>query len=259
MCCDHESLWQARPERGTTVGHDLVAELDRRLDALWRYDQYIANAEWRSDHRHFWQECKAREQQALSQLRSLIAREVRATARPQRGTRPPMSVLHVPSSQENRLGMQDSVTDATDFFSIHDVLIAKAIQGIVAAEPDMTVREAAELMLSEGVGSLLVMDGESLLGILTERDMVRVARDAGAVDNTLAQDVMNSEVLCCRDNSSADEVAACMQLWRVRHLPVLNANEDIIGVVSLGDITAHRARQCQTALSQLENYVYRRS
>lgn len=67
---------------GETVGiadhdHDVVAELNRRLDALWRYDQYVANAEWRGDLREFWQECKAQDLQAISRLRRLIGVEVR--------------------------------------------------------------------------------------------------------------------------------------------------------------------------------------
>jgi len=66
---------------GETAGiadhdHDLVAEMNRRLDALWRYDQYIANAEWRSDLRLFWERCKAQDREAIDRLRRLITQEV---------------------------------------------------------------------------------------------------------------------------------------------------------------------------------------
>jgi hypothetical protein len=57
--------------------HDLVAELNRRLDAVWRYDQYIANADWRTEMRRCWEELKAQDQQAVARLRALIATEVR--------------------------------------------------------------------------------------------------------------------------------------------------------------------------------------
>ena len=65
---------------GETAGiadhdHDLVHELSRRLDALWRYDQYIANAEWRDELKHFWRDAKAMEQQAIQRIRELIAQE----------------------------------------------------------------------------------------------------------------------------------------------------------------------------------------
>lgn len=67
---------------GETAGcrdhdHDLIHELSRRLDALWRYDQYIANAEWRDELRQFWMDAKATDQQAISRLRHLISTEVR--------------------------------------------------------------------------------------------------------------------------------------------------------------------------------------
>jgi hypothetical protein len=67
---------------GETAGcsdhdHDLVHELSRRLDSLWRYDQYIANAEWREGLRQFWCDAKSMEQQAVQRLKELIAQEVR--------------------------------------------------------------------------------------------------------------------------------------------------------------------------------------
>jgi hypothetical protein len=67
---------------GETAGcsdhdHDLIAELSRRLDNVWRYDQYIANAEWRNDLRQFWMDAKALDQQAISRLKQLVSQEVR--------------------------------------------------------------------------------------------------------------------------------------------------------------------------------------
>ena len=67
---------------GETAGcsdhdHDLIHELSRRLDSLWRYYQYIANAEWRDELRQFWKDAKALEEQAISRLKQLIAQEVR--------------------------------------------------------------------------------------------------------------------------------------------------------------------------------------
>ena len=57
--------------------HDLVHDLSRRLDALWRYDQYIANAEWRDEIAQVWRDAKAQEQQAIQRLKQLIKQEVR--------------------------------------------------------------------------------------------------------------------------------------------------------------------------------------
>jgi hypothetical protein len=57
--------------------HDLIHDLSRRLDALWRYDQYIANAEWRDELTQFWSEVKQQEQQNIARLKQMIAAEVR--------------------------------------------------------------------------------------------------------------------------------------------------------------------------------------
>ncbi|MEX1229615.1 MAG: hypothetical protein WEB58_05205 [Planctomycetaceae bacterium] len=57
--------------------HDLIHELSRRLDALWRIDQYLANAEWRSDLKEFWSDVKSQEQENVRRLKELIAQEVR--------------------------------------------------------------------------------------------------------------------------------------------------------------------------------------
>lgn len=56
--------------------HDIVHELSRRLDSLWRYDQYIANADWRDELRNFWEEQKRNDQESIQQLKELLAKEV---------------------------------------------------------------------------------------------------------------------------------------------------------------------------------------
>lgn len=146
-----------------------------------------------------------------------------------------------------------------DYFSVCDVLSRKSIQGVVATDPRVTVRDAAALMLSAGVGSLLVMEGRKLVGILTERDVVCMVRDSADPARQLVQQAMNRDVYCCSDDVSVDEVAELMRVRRVRHMPVVDANETIVGVVSIGDINAHRVGQCEVVLNHLENYVYRRA
>ena len=146
-----------------------------------------------------------------------------------------------------------------DYFSVCDVLERKAIKGVVSADPQMTVRDAAALMLSAGVGSLLVMEGPRHVGIITERDMARVVRDANDPATQLVKHAMNQDVYCCGDDVSVDEVAELMRVRRIRHMPVVDANENIVGVVSIGDINAHRVGQCEVILNGLEHYVYRRA
>lgn len=155
--------------------------------------------------------------------------------------------------------MTDPKPCCHDYFSVCDVLERKAIKGIVSAEPSMTVRDAAALMLSAGVGSLLVMEGLRIVGIITERDMVRIVRDANAAATQPVQQAMNRDVYCCGDDVSVDEVAELMRVRRIRHMPVVDASESVVGLVSLGDINAHRVGQCEVVLNNLEHYVYRRA
>lgn len=146
-----------------------------------------------------------------------------------------------------------------DLYNVRDVLREKSIQGVIAVRADAPLSGAADLMLSAGVGSLLVMEGPQLLGMLTERDVVRTARDGSHPQETLVREVMNPEVLYCGENASLDEAAELMRTQRVRHLPVVGGDQHIVGVVSIGDINAHRVGQCHVTLRQLEHYVYRRA
>jgi CBS domain-containing protein len=154
--------------------------------------------------------------------------------------------------------MSDRELSCRDFVSVRDVLCGKAIQGVIAVRPETTASVAADTMLSAEVGLLLVMDGPRLLGILTERNLVRMAREGMASRQMAVRDLMQSDVLCCGDDSSVDEAAELMRVHRIRQIPVLAANKHIVGVVSIGDINAHRVGQCEVTLTQLETYVYRR-
>lgn len=155
--------------------------------------------------------------------------------------------------------MTDEKPCCHDYYSVCDVLQRKTIRGVESTDPQATLRDAAAHMLSAGVGSLLVMEGQKVTGILTERDVVRMVRDAESAASQLVHQAMNREVYCCSDDVSVDEVAELMRVRRVRHMPVVDANENIVGVVSIGDINAHRVGQCEVILNHLEHYVYRRA
>jgi CBS domain-containing protein len=127
-----------------------------------------------------------------------------------------------------------------DMDSVRDVVREKSIQGVIAVRPDASLSGTADLMLSAGVGALLVMNDPQLLGMFTARDGVRTARDGSHPPVTLVREVMNPEVLCCREDVSVHEVAELMGTQRVRHLPVVGGDQHIVGAVSIGDVNAHR-------------------
>jgi CBS domain-containing protein len=144
--------------------------------------------------------------------------------------------------------------------SIRELLDAKPRQGFVATVPDATVREATILMNDHGIGSLLVIRSHRLVGIFTERDVLRrIVAEGRAPDMTLVGDVMTRDVVCCTPDTDVEEVADLMRCRRVRHVPVINAGGEVLGLVSIGDINARRFASCETVLHQMEEYLFRRA
>jgi CBS domain-containing protein len=143
--------------------------------------------------------------------------------------------------------------------TVRDLLQAKP-GGVVAIAPDASVSEAARLMNDHGIGSLVVVRGAVLAGIFTERDVLRrVVAESRLPNSTPVRDVMTTDVICCSPETPVDEVADLMRQRRVRHVPVVDTDHGVIGLVSIGDVNAHRFATCEIALHQVQEYVYRRS
>ena len=131
---------------------------------------------------------------------------------------------------------------------------------LVITLPTATVREATILMNQYSVGSVLVMQNHRLLGIFTERDVLRrVVAESLSPDTTLVREVMTADVCCCTAETSIDDVSDLMRDHHVRHMPVLDTHEEVIGLVSIGDVNAHRAVNCAVELNQIHDYLYRRA
>ncbi len=131
---------------------------------------------------------------------------------------------------------------------------------LVTASPDDTVLEATQRMNDQHVGSVLVMEGIRLVGIFTERDVLRRVVGAGlAPERTRVADVMTTDVVCCRPTAGIDDVAELMRSRRIRHVPVVDAEGLVVGLVSIGDVNACRYSRCEVALHQVEDYIWRRA
>jgi CBS domain-containing protein len=126
---------------------------------------------------------------------------------------------------------------------------------IISVAPDSSVFDAIQLMADQAVGSLLVMNGDELLGIVTERDYARkVILKGRSSETTTVAEVMTSDVLTA---SSAQTVNDCMELMterRIRHLPVVEDNR-VIGMISIGDLVQAIISDQQEAIEQLEHYI----
>jgi CBS domain-containing protein len=106
------------------------------------------------------------------------------------------------------------------------------------SSPDDTLRTAAQMMADLDTGVLPVGEGERLIGIVTDRDIViRGVANAMDPETTSIRDVMSSGVCCCFDDEDVDDVAQQMAELQVRRLPVLNRSKRLVGIVSLGDLS----------------------
>jgi CBS domain-containing protein len=107
----------------------------------------------------------------------------------------------------------------------------------VTDRPDQTVRAAAARMWEQQTGSLLVIDDGRLVGILTERDVLRAIGHGKDVDGTTVADIMSTDLLTVGPDTSVHDAARLMAARWIRHLPVLT-DERLVGVVSLRDLAA---------------------
>jgi CBS domain-containing protein len=143
--------------------------------------------------------------------------------------------------------------------TVSDLLHAKG-PGFVGVSSEASVREAAHVMNRHGIGSVLVVDDGRLVGIFTERDVLRrVVAESRHPESTLVREVMTVDVICCGPNMPADDVAELMRARRVRHLPVIDDEGSVLGLVSIGDVNAHRFATCEVALHQVQDYMLRRA
>lgn len=108
---------------------------------------------------------------------------------------------------------------------------------VVVARPDDTIQSVASHMASGGFGFVPVCDGERLVGTLTDRDLAVRALAIGASPETRASEVMTHDVAWCRDDEDLKTVLHLMSERQVRRLPIVDKDNKLVGVVSLGDLS----------------------
>lgn len=124
-----------------------------------------------------------------------------------------------------------------------------------AISPNATVFEALRMMADKDVGALLVMQGEKLLGIISERDYARkIVLQGKASKETLVRDIMTEKVFSVHPEQTAHEVMTLMTEKRVRHLPVVE-NERVIGMISIGDVLRNVIYQQRQTIRSLEDLI----
>ena len=125
-------------------------------------------------------------------------------------------------------------------------------RGVELIQRDDTIQHAAERMRALDVGSLPVADGKALAGMVTDRDITIRGVAAGMIpQESLVADVMTEEVRCCRADDSVEQVMAEMGDLQVRRLPVLDTNNEIVGIVALADIATRQSAHTDETLREI--------
>jgi CBS domain-containing protein len=123
--------------------------------------------------------------------------------------------------------------------------------------PEASVYDAIELMADKEVGALVVMEGSSLVGVLSERDYARkVVLQGRSSKGTKINEIMTSRVAYARPEQTVEECMALMTDKRIRHLPVMDGDE-LLGVISIGDLVKAIIEEQQHVIEQLEQYISR--
>ena len=122
--------------------------------------------------------------------------------------------------------------------------------------PEQSVLRALEIMAEIDVGALLVLDGERLAGVFSERDYARkVILQGKASRTTPVSEVMTGKVIYVTPDRTIEECMAIMTEKHIRHLPILDENKKVIGIISIGDVVKEMVSHQKFIIGQLENYI----
>ncbi len=134
-------------------------------------------------------------------------------------------------------------------------LLAQKGNAVHSIDPDATVFDAIGRMVEKNSGSLLVMQGEEILGILTERDYLRrVALQGRSSRSTSVREIMTSDLVVISPACDLEQAMAIMTEKRIRHLPVIDG-PGLAGVISIGDIVKHLSAEREAEIAYLHEYI----
>jgi CBS domain-containing protein len=137
---------------------------------------------------------------------------------------------------------------------VRDVLETKG-HDVWTISPDASVFEALQLMANKGVGALVVLERDNVVGIISERDYARAVELRGKSSReTTVGEIMTRKVAYVRPENTIEECMAVMTHKRIRHLPVLQGDR-LAGVISIGDVVKAIISEQQFVIQQLENYI----
>ena len=141
--------------------------------------------------------------------------------------------------------------------NVKAILAAKKLGGdIISIEPTADLATAAKLLSKHRIGSVVILGaGERLVGILSERDIVRALSEqgAGALALPVGQ-VMTRDVATCGEDDTVASIMERMTAGRFRHMPVV-ANGRLVGLISIGDVVKHRVEEIEAESEAMRDYI----
>jgi len=138
---------------------------------------------------------------------------------------------------------------------VKDVIAGKSIQGVLTIRPTADGTELISTLVENNVGALVVSnDGSDIVGIVSERDIVRHVHNEGSVAGSTVADLMTAPVFTCEPDASVSELMRTMTTHRIRHVPVVEDGA-LLALVSIGDIVKQRIDELEFERNELEHYV----
>ena len=135
------------------------------------------------------------------------------------------------------------------------ILKSKRDQTIYSTTPAASVFDAVKLMAEKSIGALVVIDGETVVGLITERDYARkIVLMARSSRETPVRDIMTTSVMYVRPDQTNEDCMALITENRLRHLPVMDKGK-LIGLISIGDLVKDIISEQQFVIQQLEHYI----
>ena len=139
--------------------------------------------------------------------------------------------------------------------TVKQLLKSKGSSEVWSVAPDASVYDALNLMSEKNVGALPVVEGEKLVGVISERDYARkvILKEKSSL-NTPVSDIMTPRVFSVQLGEKMTEAMALMSEKRVRHIPVMDG-EQLVGIISIGDVLKEIIAAQETYIKDLENYI----
>ncbi|OGA13952.1 MAG: inosine-5-monophosphate dehydrogenase [Betaproteobacteria bacterium RIFCSPLOWO2_02_FULL_63_19] len=139
--------------------------------------------------------------------------------------------------------------------TVAQIIASKPDKNIYTTSPETSVFDAVKLMAEKSIGAVLVMEGETVVGIITERDYARkIVLMSRSSRDTPVRDIMTSQVMYVEPGQTSNDCMALMTKTRLRHLPVMDKGK-LIGLVSIGDLVKDVISEQQFMIEQLEHYI----